>query len=80
MFTEIIEIVGIIEAVEPSDDLTRQVVDAEPIANGVEPGDSVAVNGGCLTVTSICDGWILPFCRHCQLNDRQPTRCLMGSS
>ena len=56
MFTGIVETVGIIEAVEPGDDLTRLVVDATPIVDGVEPGDSVAVNGGCLTVTSICDG------------------------
>jgi len=56
MFTGIIEIVGIIEGVEPGDDLTRLVVDAKPIVDGVEIGDSVAVNGGCLTVTSIRDG------------------------
>jgi riboflavin synthase len=31
-------------------------VDAKPIVDGVELGDSVAVNGGCLTVTSIRDG------------------------
>ncbi len=56
MFTGIVETVGIIDAIEPGNDLTRLVVDAEPIADGVEPGDSVAVNGGCLTVTSIRDG------------------------
>ncbi len=56
MFTGIVETVGIIDAVEPGSDLTRLVVDAESIADGVEPGDSVAVNGGCLTVTSIRDG------------------------
>ena len=56
MFTGIVETVGVIEAVELGDDLTRILVDAEPIANGVEPGDSVSVNGGCLTVTSIRNG------------------------
>jgi riboflavin synthase len=56
MFTGIIETVGIIEGVEPGDDLTRLVVNAEPIVDGVELGDSVAVNGGCLTVTSIRNG------------------------
>ena len=56
MFTGIVETVGVIERVEPGDDLTRLVVDAESIVGGVEPGDSVAVNGGCLTVTSICGG------------------------
>jgi len=56
MFTGIVETVGIIEKVEPGDDLTRLVVGAESIADGVKTGDSVAVNGGCLTVTSIRDG------------------------
>jgi riboflavin synthase len=56
MFTGIVETVGIIEAVEPGEGLTRLVVGAESIADGVKPGDSIAVNGGCLTVTSIRDG------------------------
>jgi riboflavin synthase len=56
MFTGIVETVGVIEAVEPRGDLTRLVVAAESIAEGVKPGDSVAVNGGCLTATSIRDG------------------------
>jgi riboflavin synthase len=56
MFTGIVETVGIIEKVESGDDLTRLVVGAEPIADGVKPGDSISVNGGCLTVTSIRDG------------------------
>ena len=56
MFTGIVETVGIVEAVEPGDDLTRLVIGAESIADGVKLGDSVAVNGGCLTVTSLLDG------------------------
>ncbi len=56
MFTGIVETIGIVEGVEPGDDLTRFVVEAKSIAEGLEPGDSVAVNGGCLTVTSIRDG------------------------
>ena len=56
MFTGIIETVGIIEGIEPGDDLTRLLIGAESIADGVKLGDSVAVNGGCLTVTSIRDG------------------------
>jgi riboflavin synthase len=55
MFTGIVETVGIIEEVEPGADLTRLVVDAKTIADGLEPGDSVAVNGGCLTVTLVRD-------------------------
>ena len=56
MFTGIVETVGIIEKVEQGDDLTRLIVGAESIADGMKLGDSVAVNGGCLTVTSLLDG------------------------
>jgi riboflavin synthase len=56
MFTGIVETVGIIEKIEPGDDLTRLIVGAESIAEGVKLGDSIAVNGGCLTVTSLLDG------------------------
>jgi len=56
MFTGIVEAVGTVAAVESGEDLTRLVVEAAAIADGVKPGDSIAVNGGCLTVTSIRDG------------------------
>ncbi len=56
MFTGIIESIGTVAAIETADDLTRLVVDAAPICDGVELGDSIAVNGGCLTVTSLRDG------------------------
>jgi riboflavin synthase len=55
MFTGIVETIGIIEEIEPGADLTRLVVDAKSIVEGVKLGDSVAVNGTCLTVTSIRD-------------------------
>jgi len=56
MFTGIVEAIGIVEGIEPGADLTRLIVNAKPITEGVELGDSVAVNGTCLTVTSIRDG------------------------
>ena len=56
MFTGIVETVGIVEKIESGADLTRLVIDAESIADGVKLGDSVAVNGVCLTVTSLLDG------------------------
>ncbi len=52
MFTGIVETVGVVEEVEPADGLTRLVIDASPISEDLEVGDSVAVNGGCLTVTA----------------------------
>ena len=50
MFTGIIEQVGTISAVEPLGDCVRLTIDAPAILDGVALGDSIAVNGVCLTV------------------------------
>lgn len=50
MFTGIIEQVGTISAVEPLGDSVRLTIDAPAILDGVAFGDSIAVNGVCLTV------------------------------
>jgi riboflavin synthase len=56
MFTGIIETVGTVAAIERRGDGARLAVDAPAIAAGVRVGDSVAVNGGCLTVTAESGG------------------------
>jgi riboflavin synthase len=53
MFTGIVEHVGRVEAIDPSDDLVRFRIDVGPIGEGVALGDSIAVCGACLTVTAI---------------------------
>lgn len=53
MFTGIVETVGIVTGIEGRGDLTRLTIEAAPIVEGVDIGDSIAVNGGCLTVTAI---------------------------
>ncbi len=60
MFTGIVESVGRIAALEPSGALCGLAVDAPEVADGVRIGDSVAVNGVCLTVTAV-DGGSLRF-------------------
>jgi len=50
VFTGIIEQVGAISAVEPLGDSVRLTIDAPAILDGVALGDSIAVNGVCLTV------------------------------
>jgi riboflavin synthase len=60
MFTGIIERVGRIERIESKGDLSRLDVEVGPVAEGVKLGDSVAVNGACLTVCEI-DGRVLSF-------------------
>jgi riboflavin synthase len=55
VFTGLVTAVGEVRRVEPREgglDLTI----AAPYA-GVEPGESIAVAGACLTVTSVGDGW-----------------------
>jgi len=53
VFTGIVEAVGPILSLEGQGDVTRVVVEAGAAAGGVGIGDSVAVNGCCLTVTEI---------------------------
>lgn len=53
MFTGIVETVGHVVGVERHGELARVEVEAPAILEGVRIGDSVAVNGACLTVTRI---------------------------
>jgi riboflavin synthase len=55
MFTGIIKELGRVEAVEASDDGARLRIRAD-LTSELEPGDSVAVNGACLTATSVGGG------------------------
>jgi len=60
MFTGIIEAVGEVSSVSREGDLAHFSIRAGAAAEGVSLGDSVAVNGVCLTVTAI-DGDRLDF-------------------
>jgi riboflavin synthase len=60
VFTGIIEAVGRIAALEPRGSQVGVVIEAPSVAPGVRLGDSIAVNGACLTVTRI-DGARLHF-------------------
>ena len=53
MFTGIVEAVGEIVALEPRGELTRVRIEAPSVTEGVRIGDSIAVNGACLTVTEV---------------------------
>jgi riboflavin synthase len=52
MFTGIVEAVGEVVAVEPKGELTRLTLEAPGVTEGVKLGDSIAVNGCCLTVVA----------------------------
>jgi riboflavin synthase len=60
MFTGLVEGTGRVMALLSPEGMTRLTVDAGPLAEGVQIGDSVAINGCCLTVTS-SDGPRLGF-------------------
>ena len=53
MFTGIIRHVGVVEAVRRSAGGARLAIDLGPLAKGLAPGDSVAVNGVCLTAAEV---------------------------
>ena len=55
MFTGLIEATGRIESSTPTDK-GRRVVIAVPEALALAPGDSLAINGVCLTVAALRDG------------------------
>jgi riboflavin synthase len=52
MFTGLVEGTGRVVALLAPEGVTRLMIDAGPLAEGVRIGDSVALNGCCLTVTS----------------------------
>ena len=55
MFTGIVRELGRVEAVDGTDGGVRLQVRAE-LASELEPGDSVAVSGACLTAAAVTDG------------------------
>lgn len=56
MFTGIVEELGTVAAIEDQGDAVRLSIRAERVLEDVELGDSIAVNGCCLTVTQVADG------------------------
>lgn len=50
MFTGLVEEVGVVEKLEPLDDAVRIAVRAPKVTEDAKPGDSIAVDGVCLTV------------------------------
>lgn len=53
MFTGIVEETGVVESVTPGEESIRLVVRATRVASGARIGDSIAVNGCCLTLVRL---------------------------
>ena len=60
MFTGIVQHVGVIRAVRDTFDGKRLAIDLGPLADDLDRGDSVAVNGACLTAAD-CSGQTAEF-------------------
>lgn len=56
MFTGIVECLGRVASVEKKGALVRFVLEAPGLCAGTRTGDSVAVNGACLTVVAVGEG------------------------
>lgn len=56
MFTGLVEEVGVVEKLEPLDDAVRIAVRAPKVTANANPGDSIAVDGVCLTVVDNAGG------------------------
>ena len=57
MFTGIVEELGRVRAIERREGGARLEMAAETVLEGTRVGDSIAVNGCCLTVVERGDGW-----------------------
>ena len=57
MFTGIIEVVGTVGSLVHKDDKARMRVDTNPQFSQFEMGESIAVNGVCLTVVDMGEHW-----------------------
>ena len=52
MFTGIIEELGVVTSIQRLNDAVRLSIGAADVTDGTKPGDSIAVNGVCLTVVT----------------------------
>ena len=61
MFTGIVQGLAAVKGVKEERDLSRIELDLGELAQGIELGASVAVNGTCLTVTRATDSGVVSF-------------------
>jgi riboflavin synthase len=64
MFTGIIEETGTITAMEPRHEAVELTIACIDTIRGAKPGDSIAVDGICLTVTGLTDASFTTFASH----------------
>src|SRR6266851_4915530 len=57
MFTGIVEELGTVRAITPVETGARLEISAKTVLEGVQIGDSISVNGCCLTVVTVDEGY-----------------------
>jgi riboflavin synthase len=57
VFTGIVEELGRVRAIHPNEGGARVEIDATTVLTDTSIGDSIAVNGCCVTVVELGDGW-----------------------
>ena len=77
MFTGLVEEMGTVRERAPSAAGARMVIACDQVRDGLALGDSVAVNGACLTVVDLPDGAFAVDCveetlRRTSVGDREP--------
>lgn len=79
MFTGIIEETGIIADIMKNPVSARLKIRASRVLEGTRPGDSIAVNGICLTVTELSPGMFSADVMHETLNRASPGGLIKGA-
>ena len=72
MFTGIVEETGSIRSLRLSGSSGKIAIRAKKVLGGTRIGDSIAVNGVCLTVVSLEKGWIYRRCDGGNSEKNQP--------
>ncbi|MBM3634142.1 MAG: riboflavin synthase [Actinobacteria bacterium] len=77
MFTGLVEEMGTVRERTPSAAGARLVIGCDAVRDGLAIGDSVSVNGACLTVVEMGDDWFAVDCveetlRRTSVGDREP--------
>lgn len=80
MFTGIVEEMGSIRAVKRNRNSAMLVINAEKVLENTSEGDSISVNGICLTVTSMGQGFFSADVMHETMNRSSLSRISPGDS
>ena len=79
MFTGLVEEIGRVDSVEEQDDAVRLGIAATTVIEDAQLGDSIAVNGGCLTVAELGPGTFIADVMQESLNRSSLGELAVGS-